>query len=332
MKKMFVVNGEEFKIGNVYSKSDSKKFKKVDDFDDAVWQLTSKKNTIVMVEELTDERPIRYKIVEELDYKKIFNSDEISSIKKLAYFNQIRDIDYDKYKVIYDEAIEFINNCKDLDFSLYVLSTFKSSNLDIYVKHLENIIDNDSTGKYLKDITNLPYSAEHYGESIVNKLIEVTKSTCDLYNLMQFILNLSRCKNSSLNREIDFYEILNLIDKYDKKGCYYVMLSQALPIFELNHIQTKLITLAKANNDCAYCIKFLNEIRFNGKFNYYKTLRFNDLVDTIVTYWNEDIKTYFLNDEMMKFISKENLLKLMDKCDDEYRETINYFLAVNTNI
>lgn len=332
MKKMFVVNGEEFKVGSIYSKSDSKKFKKVDDFDDAVWQLTSKKNAIVIAEELTDERHVRYKIVEELDYKKIFNSDEISSIKKLAYFNQIRDIDSDKYKIIHDEAIDFINNCKDLDFSLYVLSTFKNSHLDIYMKHLENIIDNDSTGKYLKDITNLPYSLKYYGESIVNKLIEVTKNTCDLYNLMYFILNLSRCKNSSLDTEIDFYEILSLIDEYDKEGYYYVMLSQALPSFELNHIQTKIIKLAKANSNCTYCIKFLNEIRFNGRFNYYKTLRFNDLVDTIVTYWNKDIKTYFLNDKMLKFISKENLLKLMDKCDDEYRERINSFLTANTSI
>lgn len=56
MKKMFIVNSEEFKVGNTYSKADSKKFKKVNDFNDAVWQLTPNKNMIVIADELTDEK------------------------------------------------------------------------------------------------------------------------------------------------------------------------------------------------------------------------------------------------------------------------------------
>lgn len=329
MKKMFIVNSEEFKVGNTYSKADSKKFKKVNDFNDAVWQLTPKKNMIVIADELTDEKNIRYRIEEELDYKKIFNSDEISSLKKLDYFSKIKDVDYNKYEVLYDEGMKFIKSCKDLDFSLHAIYTLVDLDLKMYSYFIENIINNDSTGEYLKEITNLRYGAEHYSESIVNKLIKVTKDTCNLNNLMYFILNLSRCRESYLNAEIDFYEILNLIDEYDKEGRYYVMLNEALPYFELNYVQTKIIELAKANNDCTYCVKFLNEIKSNGKFNSYKTIRFNDFIDTIVDFWNEDMRTYFIDYKKLKFISKENLLKLMSKCNDESKKTINLFLTKN---
>ena len=327
MKKMFIVNSEEFKVGNTYSKADSKKFKKVNDFNDAVWQLTPNKNMIVIADELTDEKNIRYRIEEELDYKKIFNSDEIYPLKKLDYFSKIKDVDYDKYQVLYDEGMKFIKSCKDLDFLLHVIYTLVDLDLKMYSHFIENIIENDSTGKYLKEITQLRYGAKYYSESIVNKLIKVTNDTCNLSNLMYFILNLSRCRESNLHSEIDFYDILNLIDEYDKEGKYYVMLNEALPYFELNYIQTKIIELAKANNDCTYCVDFLNKIVFNSKFNSYKTIRYNDFIDIIIDFWNEDIKTYFISHNTLKFISKENLIKLKNKCNNDDKNRINLFLT-----
>ena len=71
---------------------------------------------------------------------------------------------------------------------------------------------------------------------------------------------------------------------------------------------------------------------FDNLIESIEPISFADLVDTIVDYWNEDVETYFIDCKMLKYISKENVLKLMDKYNDEYRERINSFLMNNTNI
>lgn len=332
MKKIFIVNGEEFKVGNIYSKADAKKFKEAENFNDIPWQLTPKKNTIVIAEELVDDKKkVSYKIEKELEYKEIFNSDNIAPERKLQYFNVMRDVNRDKYSILYDEAIKFFSNYKDLDFSLRILNSFMNWKTDLCIEHLDNILNNDSTGEYLKKINKLDYSISVcYEEKIVNRMFDIARESHDLSNLMSFMENiLLKNRDSCIASEVDFYELLSLIDEYDKTGEYYVLLAKALPYFEVNHIQSKIIELAKVNKNCTYCVKFLEDI----PRILFKSVQLNDLVSVIVEYWKSDMSSYFIDRRMFKYLSEENVTRLRDICNYPYRDMIDSFLSKNnTNI
>lgn len=335
MKKMFIVNRNEFKVGEIYSKNDSKKFKKVEDFDNAVWQLTTKKNMIVLVEEIIEEKKITFKITEELDCVKIFNSDDILPVMKFIYLKEIKKVsDYSQFEVILNEFKKFMSSCLNLEFSLHAVLEFEAyCNDELYKKHIENIIENDFTREYLSKINKLKYRNEYYSNDIVDKLISIADKTSNLSYLLDFMSRLSASNNEAMyhfNPEIDLYEVLNLIDKYDDTGMYYVKLNNIFPYFELNYIQTKIIDLANKNQNNFYCIRFLRSSRYNCKFTHYKSLRLNELIDVIITYWNGDKEITFLDSCILKHLSIENLSKLLDKCTKEYDiKQIKTFLENN---
>lgn len=328
MNKIFIVNGSEFRVGNTYSKTDSRKFKAVDDLSDAIWQITAKKHTIVIAKEIvTEDNKTVFKLEEELDYKKILNSNELAPLRKLRYLEEAKKVlQYNNYKIILDEAMDFLNSCDDLEFSLCVITGFLKNKEGLYSKHLENILNNDSTGKYLSQIRYLEDSSKQYAENIVAKLFDTAEKNKNLTYIMNFMVNLSGCKYSNLKPRIDLYKVLELVDKYDFTGEYYAKLFEVEPYFELKHVQSRIIELAKETKNCTYCVSMLNVINFGSNFSYLKTARINELVEVIINYWDDKIGTYFITRGVIENISKENLSKLMDKYDDKDKAIINVYM------
>ena len=143
---------------------------------------------------------------------------------------------------------------------------------------------------------------------------------------MNFMVNLSGCKYSNLKPRIDLYKVLELVDKYDFTGEYYAKLFEVEPYFELKHVQSRIIELAKETKNCTYCVSMLNVINFGSNFSYLKTARINELVEVIINYWDDKIGTYFITRGVIENISKENLSKLMDKYDDKDKAIINVYM------
>lgn len=62
----------------------------------------------------------------------------------------------------------------------------------------------------------------------------------------------------------------------------------------------------------------------------YKTARLNDLINIITDYWDENRSKYFIiQDNILRHLSKENIIKLLNKCDDIDKKEIKSFLRRN---
>lgn len=317
MKNMYVVARKEFKVGETYSKDEAKKFKKVKDFENATSELTKKKNMIVMVEEIIEEKNV-FKIIEEIDNSKIFNSDTIEPLDKLSYLIRMREVaSTSEFRVILKEFENFANSCTNLDFSYHLLQYSGLGYSDeLYVNHIENLLQNDSTNEYLSKIFALRNSQIHYSKVIVDKLIELSNKTGDLNNLMDFMSRISSNNSNYFIKEIDPYYILGLIDIYDNTGKHYVALNEILPYFEIKHIQDRIIDLANKNQNGFYCYEFLKNSDYS--FKYPKMLKIDELMDVIFNYYNEDNWSMHISVGVFEYASVETLSKLLDKYNYEY--------------
>lgn len=319
MKQMYVVDGKEYEVGKTYSKNDVKRFKKAENFEDALSQLTNKKNMIVMVEEIIEEKSV-FKIVEEIDNSKIFNSDTIEPLLKLAYLIRIRElISISGFKIALEEFESFANSCTNIEFSYHLLQNYRLNYSDkVYVNHLENLLQNDLKSEYLYKITSLRDSQRGYAKIIVDKLMELSNKTGNLKHLLDFMSRVSKTSSYYFIRELDLYYILGLLDIYDNTGKYYVALNKIVPYFEIRHIQDRIIDLANKNKNSCYCYEFLKNNDSSYTLKYPKILKVDELIETIFNFWNEDDWSIKISVEVFEYASTKNLYKLLDKYKHEY--------------
>lgn len=325
MKELFIVNRYEFEVGKVYTKADFRKFKKASSFQEAVFHLTYTKNMIVFIDITTEDKTSTYYIREELDAQKIFNDSEISPDLKYYYFMNIKNIvGEDISQRISEHALKFFNNCLDLNLSIKLINDFRDIDYNLYIKHLTNIINNDTTGYYLRNITSFKYDADVYANAVLRKMIDCAHNTKDTNYLLNFLYLVSISKDSTVYHEVNFYEILDLVEEYDTFGKNYFDLNQIIPFFEVKFISEKIVELAHENKNAICCVLFLDNLqRHDSTFSLYKSIDLESVMDAIIQYWNDDSSTYFINDILLKNLSANTLERLRNLNNNKVEEMVN---------